>query len=266
MGKVFLFASGKGGVGKSSAAASLGVEFARSHLRTALIDGDIGLRSLDLMLGMQDRVVFELTDCGRHLCSLDEALTPHPRFPLLHLLVGGQAARPKDIDIRDIGRIMGTLKNRYDMLLVDCPAGLGRGLNNFVGAADELILVATPDDVCLRDTEKTGRILFEKTSKRPHLLINRYDRRLLRRGSVKPPEAISAALDLPLMGVFEDDSAVYRAMLSGRTMAECGSGGTQNAVRRVAGRMLGAQIPFPRYKTGALPLLRRRFGREGALP
>lgn len=254
MGKIWLFASGKGGVGKSTVAASLAVEFARRGLRCALVDGDVGLRSLDLMLGMQDRILFELSDCAQRLCSLDMALTPHPDYPLLHLFVGGQAARPKDFAAKDVAKMMSTLKNRYEVLLIDGPAGLGRGLKIFAGAADELILVATPDEVCLRDSEKTGMVLWERTQKRPQLLLNRYDTGLFRRSLIKAPAVISAALDLPLAGVFEEDERVHRAMLQGRTMAECGSRRTEAAVRRIAGRLLGDPTPAPKYKRGLFHL------------
>ena len=122
MSRIILIASGKGGVGKSSLAAAMAVILARRGLRTLLIDADVGLRCLDLMLGMQDKVLYELSDCLERRCTLDEALTRHPEYPLLQLMVGGQDARPRDFDIMDLQRVMNTLSRRFDVILIDGPA------------------------------------------------------------------------------------------------------------------------------------------------
>lgn len=257
MGMVIMFASGKGGVGKSSISAALAVSFARRQLRTVLIDADIGLRSLDLMLGMQDRIFYELTDCMNRQCTLDEALVMHPQYPLMHLLVGGQDARSKDIQAKDLARVMKTLKNRYDLLLIDCPAGIGRGIKNFVGLADRYVLVATPDDICLRDTEKTGKIIFEETGKHPDLLLNRYDWSLMHQGMISGPRVLATAMDMPLLGTLEQSPGVYRGMLTGKTIAELKGDPAAEAIERIAQRLLGMNVPFTENKEHWSKALRR---------
>ena len=261
MGVVIMFASGKGGAGKSSISAALAVSFARRQLRTVLIDADIGLRSLDLMLGMQDKILYELTDCMKRRCTLDEALVMHPEYPLMHLLVGGQDARPKDIQARDLARVMKTLKNRYDFLLIDCPAGIGRGIRNFVGLADRYVLVATPDDICLRDTEKTGKIILEETGKHPELLLNRYDWALMHQGLISKPQALATAMDMPLLGVLENSPGAYRGLLMGKTIAEMKGDPGAEAIERIARRLLGMSVPFAQQKESWGMAVRRLLGR-----
>jgi len=266
MGKVWMIASGKGGVGKSSISAALASAFVSSHLRVLVLDADVGLRSLDLMLGMQDRVLYELTDCVNRRCTLDEALVPHHRYPLLHLLSAGQDARPKDFVRKDLGRTLKTLRPRYDMILIDAPAGIGRGIKNFIGLADRFILVATPDDICLRDTEKTGRILSEDGQDHPGLVLNRYDWQLARQGAIPMPQHLATAMDMPLLGVIPQDDSIYRALLSGRTMAEEGAPRVTAAVEGLADRLQGLPTPIEPPKERLADRMRRLFEKEVGRP
>lgn len=239
MGRIVLVASGKGGVGKSTIASSMAVSFARRGLRTLLLDADVGLRSLDLMLGMQDRVLFELSDCVSMRCSLDEALIAHSRWPLLHVMTTGQEAKPKDFDEKSLGKVMKTLRERYDLILVDAPAGIGRGFKNFLPFADQFVLAATPDEVCLRDTEKTAKIIMDARGEHPWLIINRFEKRLLKQGLIGKPEDTALMLDLPLLGIIPQDDSVYRAMLQGKTIPEGAGSSSVRALERICDRFLG---------------------------
>lgn len=261
MGKVWMIASGKGGVGKSSVAAGLAVMFAQRGMRTLLVDADIGLRNLDLMLGLQDQVLFELADCIEKRCTLEEAMVPHRRFPSLYLLAGGQTAKPSDFGHAQMKKVFSTLRKYYDIVLVDCPAGLGRGFRNIMDIADECILVATPDDVCLRDTEKTARVLFEKKEMHTHLVLNRFMASAVKKGNAPDPQGIAASLDMTLLGVIPNDERVYTAMLQGETMAESGSHQVISALDAAASRMQGLTVPFVYEEQGGiLGWLRRRKG------
>ncbi|MHC1785526.1 MAG: P-loop NTPase [Christensenellales bacterium] len=243
MGKLIMVASGKGGVGKSSLSAALGVSAAQRGLQTLLLDADFGLRSLDLMLGVQDQVLYELSDCLKRRCSLEQALVQHPKYPKLSLLIGGQDAKPKDFSGKDLSRIMKTLKGRFDLLLVDCPAGIGRGVKNFIGLADRYVLVATPDDVCLRDTEKLGKLILEETGEHADLLLNRYDWQLSRLGAISRPDAIALALDMPLLGTVSQSPAVYSGQLQCMTMAELSDTAVTEAVTHIGRRLQGIDAP-----------------------
>lgn len=244
MGKIVLIASGKGGVGKSSVAAGLAVAFARQMMRVLLVDADIGLRCLDLLMGIQDRVLFELSDCVEKRCTLTDAAVQHPRFPSLYLMVGGQNVRPGDFGRKELSKIFQTLKKYYDIILIDCPAGLGKGFRNMMQVADEALLVATPDDLCLRDTEKTAAVLFDERGLRPGLVLNRYEKAMMKKGLIRTPEAIGLGMDIRVMGVIPNNRAVYSAMLSGRTMAECGAGEVEESLRNVAARLAGEDVPL----------------------
>ena len=255
MGRMIMVASGKGGVGKSTLASSMAVCLARRGLRCLLLDADVGLRNLDLMMGIQDRVLYELSDCVSRRCSLDEAAIPHEKFPLLHLMMAGQDAKPKDFVKKDLSRIVKTLKKRYDIIMVDAPAGIGRGVRNFFDYCDQFVLISTPDDVSLRDVEKTARVIFEETGDHPYLVINRFDRQLARRKIISDPADSALSLDMPLLGVIPDSESVYRSMLEGKTIPEGADGTVRRALDRICDRVLGV----PSQKRG---LLRRLLGKE----
>lgn len=261
MGKIWMIASGKGGVGKSSVAAGLAVMMARQMMRVLLVDADIGLRCLDLLMGLEDKVLFELNDCVEKRCALMDAAVQHPRFPSLYLMVGGQNVRPGDFGRKDMAKIFQTLKKYYDVILIDCPAGLGRGFRNVMQVADEALLVATPDDVCLRDTEKTAATLFEQRSLRAGLVLNRYEKDAMKKGLIRAPRDIGMALDIRVMGTIPNERAVYSAMLSGKTMAECGVSAVEESLRNLSARMQGSDIPLEAdMETAFQRFLRKRKG------
>lgn len=243
MSRIVLIASGKGGVGKSSLAAALAVSLAGRGLRTLLLDADIGLRSLDLMLGMQDQVLYELSDCLAGRCSLQQTLIAHPQHPLLHLMIGGQQARPGDFEVKDLTKALNTLSKRYDIILIDGPAGLGRGLRNFLGMADRYVLVATPDSVCLRDTEKTAQFMMDRGAQRPDLLINRYDLLLAKRQLLSKPEDLALALDLALVGTIPDSEEACQLTQQGKTLAEAKDAYVRAAIGLSCDGLLGIAQP-----------------------
>ncbi len=242
MGKSILIISGKGGVGKSTLAAALAVTAAKKGRRTALLDADIGLRSLDMMLGLQDQVLFDLADCVGHRCSLKQALVPHPVYQDLRLVVGGQMARPKDFKPQDLKKLVRTLSASHDTLIIDGPAGLGRGVKNFAGLADDYVIVATPDPVSLRAAEKAAQVLM-KSQCHPQLIINRVQRHLVEAGEVPAPQMLALGLDLPLLGVIEDDPWVYSGMLQGKTAAEQEVGGLPRIFEDILLRLEGVELP-----------------------
>ena len=263
MKRIIMFASGKGGVGKSSLSSALAYSMARRGLRTLLVDADFGLRSLDLMLGMQDSVLFELSDCLARRCSLSDALVSHPHQPLLKLLVGGQQARPKDFQVRDLAKMLKTLSPSFDIILVDGPAGLGRGIKLFLDIAKAWVLVATPDSVCLRAAEKTAQLLMKDGGERPWLLLNRQDAKLMKKGELGQPEQLALSLDLPLLGAIPQNDEAYRLLLQGRTMAEAEGAELRQAIEAAADRLLGLEArPAPQPQHGWQGLLNRFFGKE----
>ena len=246
MGKVILIVSGKGGVGKSTLAAALAVTAAKKNRRTVLLDADIGLRSLDLILGLQNQVLFALADCVNHRCSLEKAMGPHPEYPHLKLIVGGQMARPKDFQPRDLKKLVRTLSLGQDTVLIDAAAGLGRGVKSFAGLADEYVVVSTPDAVSLRSAERAAQLLMEARCN-PWILINRVRRHLLPSGEIADPQTLALGLVLPLLGGIPEEAGIYTGMLKGTTAAEI-EGGLPHAFEDILWRLEGVDLPVKELK------------------
>lgn len=256
MAKSFLLISGKGGVGKSTLTAALAVLAAHAGKRVAVLDGDVGLRSLDLMLGLENQVLYDMADLVKRRCTLNQALIRHPEYPGLHLMVGGQQARPKDFNKLDLKKIMKTLHKRFDLVLVDGPAGMGRGVNNFSDLVDEVVIVATPDPVAIRSAEKMAATLFEK-GLRPSLLLNRMQVQKVLEGQLHQPQTLSFTLDLPLLGALVDSGQVYDAALKGQTAAQAEDEGVQQELNNILKRMEGEALPVPEYQQEQLNIFQR---------
>lgn len=242
MGKTILIISGKGGVGKSTLAAALAVTAAKKGRRTVLLDADVGLRSLDMMLGLQDVVLYDLADCVNRRCSLDATLASHPDYPQLKLVVGGQMAKPKDFKPQDLKKLIKTLKTSHDTVIIDGPAGLGRGVKNFLGLADEYVIVATPDPISLRAAEKAAQVLMNAQC-RPFLVINRVQRHMVEEGDISAPEMLALGLDIPLAGILEETPAVYTSMLKGKSAVEDAPEAFTRNLEDILLRLEGVQLP-----------------------
>ena len=257
MSQSVLIASGKGGVGKSTLTANLGAALARRGSGVVIIDADIGLRSQDTFLGLENSVVYDLIDVAGKECTLDQALLDSPTVPNLKLLPAAQFARVRALDSDRLRKILKTLKQSFDFILIDSPAGIEKGFRNLLNAGvDQIILITTPDDLCVRDVERAAQVIESKQLSRPHLIVNRLDNNLIRQHEMLSARTISESLDLPLLGEIPEDPVVYRSVLRHTlfTDYDCKARG---AVMRIAGRILGDNIPFPAIGSEKIPLLRR---------
>jgi len=262
MSSVYLFASGKGGVGKSTITANLAVLLARAGRKVVLIDADVGLRSQDALLGLEDLVVYDLVDVAGGRCLLSQALLSLPDLPTLRLLPAAQFARARDLDPKKLRKILSLLRRNYDLILIDCPAGIERGLRNVLNAgADETVLVVTADDLCLRDAEKTCALIEEKKLPRPWLIVNRLRNDMIHGGLMYSARTAADVLDLPLLGEIPEDEAVTVAQLKHALFIDfaCES---REALIRIAARIGGASVPFPSYGTQKTSFFRRHFPRK----
>ena len=260
----YVFASGKGGVGKSSLTANLGVLLARSGKKVVLIDTDLGLRSLDLMLGLENSLVYDLVDVADGKCLLSQALVQAPDLPELRLLPAAQFQRAKALDPRKLKKMIALMKKEHDFILVDCPAGLERGLRNVLNAGSRLetVLIVTPDDLSIRDGERVVSLVEEKKLPRPWLVVNRLQPGLIHRGEMYSAQTVAQTLDLPLLGEVPEDQAFCLAQLRHRLAVDFDSEARQ-ALSRIARRMMGQDADLPHYGLKKPSLLRRlAAGRE----
>ena len=259
MGKSWLFASGKGGVGKSTVASCLGIALARLGHRVCIVDADIGLRDQDAIMGLENRVVYDIIDVTKGRCTLEQALIPSPLEEKLLLLPAAQFARAGDLKHERFDPVLRKLTESFDDVLIDCPAGIEKGLRNMLHSKqDGLVLICTPDDVCMRDVERTAMVLRRRSQPRPLLIVNRLDDDLIRAGEMYTAAVVAQTIDLELLGELPDDIDAYRALLSHRSPMEFDCE-LADAVTRVARRMCGEAVPLPGIGTGRLPWYARLF-------
>ena len=244
MSQSWLIASGKGGVGKSMVTAALGVALARKSMHCCCVDADLGLRDLDMVLGLQNRVVYDMMDVAHKDCKMRSALVSHTRYENLSLLPAAQSARAKDLDSETFSRIIHKLKKRYGYILTDAPAGVDRGLCNLVPASDHCILVVTPDDVAIRDAERVLALLEAEGKGRPMLIVNRVVEKLVARNDMYSPQTVASTLDIPLLGYIPEDGKITECLCRHESFMEMDCPASR-AIERICLRFLGEYVPMP---------------------
>ena len=259
MARVWLIASGKGGVGKSTIASSLGMSLAQRGKRVCLIDADIGLRDQDAMLGLENRIVFDLIHVARKECLLAQALLSPEEAPGLSLLPASALARVKELEASAFRSILVELKAVFDDILIDSPPGIERGLRTLLSTElTHVLLVCTPDDICIRNVKRLIMLLQDKRMPEPQLIVNRLQTKLIAAGEMHSAQAVSDMLALPLIGEIPDDGELYRAALR-RSLPMTVHCEAQRALRRIAERMDGLDVPLPGYGAVVSPWYKQLF-------
>jgi septum site-determining protein MinD len=261
----WMLASGKGGVGKSTLAAALAVALVRAGKKAALVDMDMGLRSLDIHLGMENSVVYDVLDYVRGDCRLSQAVLRHLDMLALSLLPAAQTGSAQDIGGEQIKKIVQKLLKRHDYVLVDAPAGLTRGTEQILDGVENTLLVVTPDDVSIRDAERIVDLCRKKEKPAPMIIVNRVYPELVVSGDMHTPRTVADTLDVPLLGYVPEDTEVLRALKNHRTVmdTDCPA---RHAVERIARRLTGYEVPMPdvapapRAKAGWFSKLRKQRG------
>ena len=260
MSQAWMILSGKGGVGKSMLTAALGMALAKRSQTCCCVDMDIGPRNLDMLLNMQNKVVYDVLDVARKDCKLKYALIHDNLHEGLSLLAAAQLGEVEQMDADDMERIVKKLKKRAGYVLLDAPAGIGRGVKNLLSAADHTILVTTADDVAIRDAERVIALLEKAGKSRPLLVVNRVIPEMVASGEMYSPQTVAATLDVPLLGYIPEDHKVLAALNRHESFMEQ-EGPAQAAMERIAQRFLGEYIPmpaFPKKKRGLFGWMRRR--------
>jgi septum site-determining protein MinD len=256
-GRAIVVTSGKGGVGKTTTTANVGAALALRGARVALVDADVGLRNLDIVMGLESRVRHHVLDVLEERCSLDDALVRDKRIEGLALLAAAQTRDKDDIDTEKMVALVDALRDRFDYVLVDCPAGIEAGFRNAVAGAEEAIVVCTPEVSAVRDADRVVGLLG---SMKARLVINRLRPSLVRRGKMLSVEDVDAILRLPLLGVIADEPSVIVTTNRGEPIALDQTHRTGAAYRAIAARLAGDEsVPV------AIPQEPTMFGRLGAL-
>lgn len=242
-GRAIVVTSGKGGVGKTTTTANVGAALAARGLRVALVDADVGLRNLDIVLGLESRVKFHLLDVIEEKATLEEALVRDKRTETLYLLAAAQTREKEDVATEKMRAIVERLRDTFDYVLIDCPAGIEMGFKNAVAAAEHAIVVCTPEVSAVRDADRVVGLL--PNDWRPQLIVNRLRPHLVKRGKMLSVDDVNAILRLPLLGVIVDEPGVIVATNKGQPVALDESSVVGIAYRAIAARLAGDDVPIP---------------------
>lgn len=246
LGQCIAVVSGKGGTGKTSFAAGVGAALALSGRRVLCLDCDVGLRNLDLALGLTDRAMMDFSDVAQGRCALDAAVVEHPQLPGLYLLTAPIRNRGRPVTETQMADLLKEVRKRYDYCLLDAPAGLGGGFLLATCAADRVVVVTTTDASSLRDAQHTVMELSRFPGGTLHLVVNRVRKKLLRSMHATIDDAIDQA-GLPLLGVVPEDDALPLCLNRGVPLLLADSQAA-SAYRNIAKRLQGGRVPLLRIK------------------
>jgi len=210
-GRAIVITSGKGGVGKTTTTANLGAALALKGKRVLVVDGDIGLRNLDVIMGLENRIVFNLVDVIKQACKASQAVIKSKRSNNLFLLPASQTDDKDVVTPQEMEQLVRTLKQEYNFILLDSPAGIEQGFKNVCAGADEALLVTTPEVAAIRDADRVIGLLGAQGLE-PGLIINRVDREMVRRGDMMSPQDVVDILGVKQVGmIYRDNDVVISA-------------------------------------------------------
>lgn len=220
MGEAIVITSGKGGVGKTTTSANLGTALAILGKRVCLVDTDIGLRNLDVVMGLENRIIYDLVDVIEGRCKTHQALVKDKRFDdLLHLMPAAQTSDKTAVVPEQIKSLVQELKQEFDYVIIDCPAGIEQGYKNAVSGADKAIVVTTPEISAVRDADRIIGLLEQEDIEPPRLIVNRIRNHLMKNGDTMDVDEVVHHLSIDLLGIVADDDEVIRASNIGEPIA-----------------------------------------------
>lgn len=260
--KIIVITSGKGGVGKTTATASLGAALAMEGKKVAVVDMDIGLRNLDVVMGLENRIVFNVVDAVKGKCKLQQAAIKDRRIDNFYLIPASQSDNKDALTPHQMVKFAKQLRETFDFVLMDCPAGIERGFENAVAAADEAVVVCTPEVSAVRDADRIIGLLYAKGIT-PKLVINRIVPELVDRGDMLSHEDVVEVLSIDLVGLIPMDDQVVVATNTGKPLALQKDSRAGAAFKRVALRLNGqADLPveIPAAAGGFWKKLGRKIG------
>lgn len=265
--RVIVLTSGKGGVGKTTTTANLAVALARGGHKVVAIDADIGLRNLDVVLGLENRIVYSLVDVIEGSCRLKQALVKDKRVENLFLLPAAQTRTKDAVKPEQMKALCDELREDFDFVLVDSPAGIEGGFQNAASGADEALVVSTPDMSAVRDADRIIGML-ESLGKSPiRLIVNRLRPNMVREGNMLDVSDVLDILAIDLIGVVPEDDNVVTSTNKGEPLTLNSSSPAARAFDNISRRLIGEEVPLLDVEslasTGFMARIRRAFGFKG---
>ena len=242
--KVVTVTSGKGGVGKTTATANLAAALAADGDKVVCIDTDIGLRNLDVVLGLENRIVYDLVDVVEGRCRLRQAMIRDKRLPELYLIPAAQTRDKSSVSPSDMVRLCDELRGECDWIMIDSPAGIERGFRNAVAPADMVIVITNPEVSAVRDADRIIGLIEAEEKGPARLIINRLRADMVKRGDMLGIEDILELLAVDLIGIIPEDENVITSTNRGMPIALDGKTRAGQAFRNIAHRLKGDDVPF----------------------
>ncbi|MEO1942119.1 MAG: septum site-determining protein MinD [Campylobacterales bacterium] len=268
MGRIVTITSGKGGVGKSTTTANLATGLAMMGREVVAIDFDIGLRNLDMLLGLENRIVYDVVDLMEGRCNLSQAIIKDKRTKGLHFLPASQTKDKSVLEKGKVEQLLNSLREKFDYILIDSPAGIESGFEHAIYLADTALIVTTPDVSSVRDADRVIGIIDAKSKKAQQgeevekfVIINRIKPELVQRGEMLSVEDILQILALPLIGLLPEDEEIIRATNLGEPVILNPKSRVGAGFKNIARRLLGEEVPFTEIeeRKGFFERLKRLF-------
>lgn len=245
MSEVIVITSGKGGVGKTTTTANIGTGLAAQGKKVALVDTDIGLRNLDVVLGLENRIVYDLVDVVEGTCRLKQALIKDKRFSGLYLLPAAQTRDKNAVSPEQMQKLCESLKeDGFDYIILDCPAGIEQGFKNAIAGADRAIVIATPEVSSVRDADRIIGLLEANNLNNPMLVLNRMRPDMVKNGDMMSIDDVTEILAIDILGVVPDDESIVVASNKGEPAVMVEDSLAGQAYRNITRRIMGEDVPL----------------------
>jgi septum site-determining protein MinD len=244
MGEVIVVTSGKGGVGKTTTTANIGTGLAALGHKVVLVDADIGLRNLDVVLGLENRIVYDIVDVANGNCRLRQAIIKDKRFEGLHLLPAAQTKDKTALSPEQMKSLCEELKKEFEYVIIDCPAGIEQGFKNAIAGAERAIVVTTPEVSAVRDADRIIGLLEAAELREPKLIINRLRVRMVKAGDMMSIDDMIEILAIDLLGVVPDDDQVVISTNNGEPVVCDEKSISGQAYRNITKRIKGENVPL----------------------
>ncbi|GLI34474.1 septum site-determining protein MinD [Desulforhabdus amnigena] len=258
-GKVIVVTSGKGGVGKTTTVANIGTTLAKKKHSVVLIDGDIGLRNLDVVMGVENRIVYNLVDIIEGRCRKEQAMIRDRKLNNLYIIPSAQTRDKDAVEPEQMKKLCTELAEEFDFVFIDCPAGIEQGFRNAIAGAQAALVVTTPEVSAIRDADRVIGLLEASLLKDIHLIVNRLNQRMVKKGDMMSTEDIVSLLAVPLLGIVPESEEVVISTNRGVPLVHERGSKAGLAFQKIAARLQGDNVPLEEGNNGTFLGRMKRF-------